>query len=177
MSFEVTTDKDIQPSKGIPITVTYSDADVQGFTVPKLAIARYDPDAASWVVLDSRVDTAARTITAVTPHLSKFAVVEPVAVSHLANVRVFPNPYKPGSGTSFDRAGGMMFSNLTADAKIQVYAVTGELVFEGEETDGDGRYEWPAVNSSGEKVASGVYVFRITNAAGEKKTGKLAVIR
>jgi flagellar hook assembly protein FlgD len=104
-------------------------------------------------------------------------VVEPVAVSHLANVRVFPNPYKPGSGTSFDRAGGMMFSNLTADAKIQVYAVTGELVFEGEETDGDGRYEWPAVNSSGEKVASGVYVFRITNSAGEKKMGKLAVIR
>jgi len=55
--------------------------------------------------------------------------------------------------------------------------VSGELVFEHEETDSSGMYGWDIVNSQGTKVASGVYIYLITNDRGEKKTGKLAIIK
>ena len=46
-----------------------------------------------------------------------------------------------------------------------------------EETDNDGIFLWDAKNSSGDKAASGVYLYLITDPAGNKKTGKFAVIR
>jgi hypothetical protein len=98
-------------------------------------------------------------------------------VSNLNNLRVFPNPYKPGSNTSFDRRGGIVFSHLTQDALLRIYTITGELVFETSIENGKGFYEWNAYNDSGNALASGVYVYVITNSNNEKKSGKLAIIK
>jgi hypothetical protein len=50
-------------------------------------------------------------------------------------------------------------------------------MFEGRDEDGDGVGEWPAQNSAGQRVATGVYAYVITGTGGEKKMGKLAVAR
>ena len=102
--------------------------------------------------------------------------VQPAAAVDLSQVKVYPNPYEPGSGGSQD-AVGITFENLTAEAKIAIYTVSGEKVVELNETDGDGLNVWATRNASGEPVASGIYVYKISNSNGEKRTGRVAVVR
>jgi hypothetical protein len=46
-----------------------------------------------------------------------------------------------------------------------------------EETNEDGMISWDVTNSEGRKLASGVYIFRVTDNQGHEKISKLAVIR
>jgi len=99
--------------------------------------------------------------------------------SNLGGVIAYPNPYKPGSGTIYDRAGGIVFANLTQTARIKIFNIAGELIFEGIEDNGDGNFEWGAINNSFEKVASGVYIYFIVNQdnSSDKIIGKIGVIK
>ncbi|MFH1784304.1 MAG: S8 family serine peptidase [bacterium] len=96
------------------------------------------------------------------------------AASDLAQINIYPNPYKPNSGLGHTN---ITFDNLTQNAKIRVFNIAGELVRTMKEDDSDGRYEWNATNGSNERLASGVYIYLITDDTGAKKTGKLAIIR
>ncbi len=98
--------------------------------------------------------------------------IEPGPALDLSGASVFPNPYKPYKGHTF-----VTFDGLTAQAKIEIFTITGERAATLEETDGDGKTLWDVVNDSGRKVASGVYICRVTNDKGEEKFFKLAVIR
>lgn len=93
-------------------------------------------------------------------------VVKLVAAPNLDSLKVYPIPYKPYAGHQM-----IHFSGLTARATIKIYDITGNLVKEIEENDGDGEAVWNG------DVASGIYVYYIYNSAGEKKLGKLSVIR
>jgi|YNPMSStandDraft_1061717.scaffolds.fasta_scaffold01298_17 hypothetical protein len=109
-------------------------------------------------------------------------VIQVGASSSLDNVKVYPNPYKPGTGGIYDNSSlgeGIVFSNLTPNANIKIFNIAGELVAEFNETDGDGKYLWDTRNSKGEKVASGVYIYYIKNPAdGKQKTkGRIVIIR
>ena len=100
----------------------------------------------------------------------------------LDNVKVYPNPYKPGSGTIYDNPSlgeGIVFSNLTANANIKIFNIAGELVAEFNETDSDGMYLWNTRNSNGEKIASGVYIYFITNPndKSQKAKGRIVIVR
>jgi len=101
----------------------------------------------------------------------------------LQNVKVYPNPYKPNSGSIYDNnpivGDGIIFSGLTQKAKIQIFNIAGELVTEFEEDDGDGIYVWDTRNKNGEKVASGVYIYFITNPddKSQKTKGRIVIIR
>ncbi len=97
--------------------------------------------------------------------------------SDLGRVVVYPNPYRPRSGGYYDRAAGMSFSRLSPGAELKIYTVAGELAWKGTDDDGDGLIVWPAANDAGKRAASGVYLYHITDGAGRKKTGKIAVIR
>ncbi len=90
----------------------------------------------------------------------------------LAGASVFPNPFKPFAGHTH-----MTFDGLTAMAKIEIFTITGERVCTIEETDGDGEVSWDVTNAQGRKLASGVYIYRVSNELGQEKTSKLAVIR
>ncbi|MCB4792145.1 MAG: gliding motility-associated C-terminal domain-containing protein [Elusimicrobia bacterium] len=103
--------------------------------------------------------------------------VNSTAQNNLNNVIIYPNPYKPGSGTNHDRTGGVVFANLTNNAKISIFNISGELVYEANEVNGSGTLEWDGKNKSGNKVSSGVYVYLITNSGGEKKTGKISILK
>jgi photosystem II stability/assembly factor-like uncharacterized protein len=92
-------------------------------------------------------------------------------VSSLDAVKVYPNPYKSGK-----HHGRVYFANLPANSKIKFYNIAGELVWEG----GNGAEPlWALELSSkaGTIESSGIFLYLIETPSGEKKTGKLAVIR
>jgi len=107
-----------------------------------------------------------------------------VVRDNLEKVYVYPNPYKPGASGAYGEpyVGGAMyegvvFNNLTRRCKIQIFDITAQLVFEYEKDDYDLYYLWNTRNSYGSKVASGVYIYYITDDNGGKKSGKFSIIR
>lgn len=93
--------------------------------------------------------------------------------SNLNLVLSWPNPFKPGQGQN-----AVYFSNLTSQSTIKISNIAGEVVRTIEETDGDGITSWDGENQRGEPVASGVYIYIVTNQRGDKPaTGKIIVIR
>lgn len=90
----------------------------------------------------------------------------------LTKAHVYPNPYKPSSGHK-----KITFARLTAHTKLKIFNIAGELVYDKEEDTPQGELPWDVVNDSGEKLASGVYIYLIMNNNGHKAKGKFAVIR
>ena len=88
----------------------------------------------------------------------------------LQDLKVYPNPFRPLDGHQ-----GVMFNGLT-DAKIRIFTPVGELVREAQVI-GVGGWLWDGKNEEGEEVARGIYIYLITDNAGNKKIGKIAVIR
>ena len=85
--------------------------------------------------------------------------------SDLTNVRAFPNPFvidSPDDRLSFNFAG---------NANLRIFTVAGELVAERAELTWDGR------SASGKPVASGVYLFVLTDAEGNSGNGKFLLVR
>ncbi|MFB0526344.1 MAG: S8 family serine peptidase [bacterium] len=97
----------------------------------------------------------------------------------------FPNPFRPARTSQTTIC--FTTRESVAERNIYIYDVAGELVHTVPESeiflkgiDPQNRrvykYEWDGKNDYGEKVASGVYIF-VVNADGNKKVGKLAVIK
>lgn len=179
-------------SSPVTLTMPYADANsdglVDGLTnirVETLRVIVFNPATLSWDLVGGtqRLDTSAHTLSCSLNHFSIYALASISALRQdLSNVIVYPNPYKPGSGTAYDNTSlgrGMIFSHLTPSARIRVYNVAGELVAEREESDGDGMFLWDTCNDAGERVASGVYIYYVTgpDGSGQKARGKLAIIR
>jgi len=92
--------------------------------------------------------------------------------SDLTGLIVYPNPFETAAGHSY-----VTFEALTEEVTIQIFTVSGQLVRK-EEISGQYSWDWDLKNTDGEKVARGVYIWMATNpAAGEKRTGKIAVIQ
>jgi len=96
----------------------------------------------------------------------------------------YPNPFKPAK----ENYTTIYFTTKRAvvDKSIGIYNLAGEIVLNVEGSSiymdkwyDDGyvyKYEWDGRNGSGERVASGIYIY-VVNADGNKKKGKLAVIK
>ncbi|MBI4777341.1 T9SS type A sorting domain-containing protein [Candidatus Desantisbacteria bacterium] len=97
-------------------------------------------------------------------HLSLFGIAG-IAVTDPGGAIVYPNPFCADKHTC------IYFSQLPTDSTIQIFTVAGELVREIRAN------SWDVCNSDGEKVASGIYLYLITDPAGNKKAGKLGVIQ
>lgn len=88
----------------------------------------------------------------------------------VTNAHPFPNPYKPNSNLGHS---SVVFTSLTPGAKVQVFTPAGEPVFE-QTWDGQGQgVQWTTVN----EADSGMYYFMISAQNGDKKKGKIAIIR
>lgn len=155
------------------IALTFPDADedgvVDGTGVRASTLKMYSAEstAGPWVRdFTSTVNIAAKTVSGNTPHFSFFSLFAPLAAD-LNAVRVYPNPWRPGSGGQFDSASGITFDNLTATAQIRIFTITGQLVRELQVVPGDGGAKlWDGRNSGGHKTASGVYLAHIKSASG-----------
>ena len=90
----------------------------------------------------------------------------------LANIIVYPNPFMPGQGHV-----SVTFENVTSRVRLRIYKINGELVYEKEADNTDGSITWDVTNDENRKVASGLYIYLITGGAGERVSGKIAILR
>jgi hypothetical protein len=97
-----------------------------------------------------------------------------VTISTLENAHAFPNPFKPNSGVGHSN---ITFTNLTSGAKVQIFSPDGTGLFESEPTSSSSSLTWDGLDKDGSTVASGVYYYLITDPSGQKKKGKIAIIR
>jgi len=97
----------------------------------------------------------------------------------------FPNPFRPARTSQTTIC--FTTRESVAERNINIYNVSGELVHSAPESeiflkgiDPEDRrvykYDWDGKNDYGDRVASGIYIY-VVNADGNKKTGKLAVIK
>lgn len=131
-----------------------------------------------WEALESYVDPAARRVIFFTPHFSVFAMFAPSTIgTALSEVRVYPIPWKPGSGGRFDAA-GVTFDRLPVSGNIRILTLAGErvrdLTFDGAAS---GSIVWNGVTDWGRRAASGVYFARITGTGGSTSIIKFAIER
>ena len=106
-----------------------------------------------------------------TPSQEGVAYVQLIG-DQLGNARVYPNPWrvdKPNNGV-------VTFDFLTVSTKVRIFDVAGHHVRTLPPT-GTGTTTWDLKNEGGQGVASGIYLYLLTDDNGQKATGKLVVIR
>jgi hypothetical protein len=139
-----------------------------------------------WVKMGStKNDTAAGTLSAPISRLTLFALMGEADNSTSA-VNVFPVPWRPhgpkagtGSGQTGTEADGLIFNNLPSECTIRIYTLAGEKVRELRHSEAltlIPQERWDGKTSSGDPVASGVYLWRV-EAGPDAKNGKLMIIR
>jgi uncharacterized repeat protein (TIGR01451 family) len=170
----------------VMVSVPYPDAHdtgvVDGTLVPadSLRLFVLDENSAVWQpVAGAVVDKVHHVVRGAAPHLSIYGVfgtpVASTAASDLSQARVFPNPWRPGSAGAYD-APSVTFTNLTADAVVRIYTLSGTLVRRLDKADATNQAAWDGRNDAGSRVATGVYYYVVTGPSGQAK-GRLAVLR
>jgi len=87
-------------------------------------------------------------------------------------VHVYPNPWRSDKHAAHPN---ITFAGLATGTTIKIFTVSGH---EAKELRTDGpSLPWDLTNNSGDKVASGIYTYLITDSAGDKVRGKVAVIK
>jgi endoglucanase Acf2 len=129
-----------------------------------------------WIEVPTIVDAKGKVATAAAANAGIYALVLTPGTGEGEQFRVYPNPYKPGSGGKYDALqGGIEFDGISEGARIKIYTIMGELVFETTSRNVN-KYVWNAKNSAGKNVASGIYIYHVTT-GGKTRKGKLAIER
>ncbi|MCX5785010.1 MAG: hypothetical protein NTX59_04930 [Elusimicrobia bacterium] len=156
------------------ITLPYNPAVI---TNPRIYVL--NETTAKWEPLPTAEKTA-NTISAYAPHFS-FFVVGGAVITSLSQAKVYPSPFRPngpnagtGAGKTGTDAGGITFV-VPNGSSVKIYTARGELVAEASNPSG-GSINWDTRTKSGNKAASGVYLYIINSPVG-RQTGKLAIIR
>jgi len=98
-------------------------------------------------------------------------LLEPPVIFTLRDVKIYPNPFRPLEGHK-----GVIFNELPDEAKIRIFTIAGELVRKSQAIR-EGSWFWDGKNEEGEEVARGIYIYLIVDNTGNKKIGKIAVIK
>jgi len=192
-NFELTLENgQTQLNEPAALVLQYPDADDNGYVdgteirADRLGLYYYDTTGAKWARLaGSALNSGAKSVTAQTSHFSLFGLFAPAA-ANLSNVLVYPVPYVPNDGnadngkpySATDPDSGILFDNLTQAVKIEVYTLSGELVWKRATDSSGGKLRWDGRNAGGREVASGGYFAVITDpVAGSTAVKKLAIIR
>ncbi|MBI4777813.1 DUF11 domain-containing protein [Candidatus Desantisbacteria bacterium] len=160
-------------SNGATVTVTipYTEANLLGNDENSLQLYRLGSGSTAWeMVTNITRDRTNHTVAGVVSSFSHFVLMLPTWKQTLNEVIVYPNP------CIIDKHGYQIrFTNLTQNATIKIFNIAGELV---KEIHSNTPLEiWKVDNDDGERVASGIYIYLITDTANNKKVGKLAVIK
>jgi hypothetical protein len=96
-------------------------------------------------------------------------------------VRVVPNPYdiraryfQFGDQSQYDR---IAFYGLPAVCKLKIFTERGDLIWEKDHTGGTGDELWDSKTSSGQIIASGIYILYVEASGGGSVFRKFVVIR
>ncbi len=167
---EITLTPPVQPVGTVNLSVGYTEPLRSGLDETKFVLARHDPGRGVWVPLVSTPDPAANAVSARLPHFSTFQIMQVDPADDLSRVKVFPNPFRPGSGHA-----GVTFINLPAAAKVRLYGVLGGVLRELN-ANASGMATWNGRDESGRPAASGVYLALIEG-SGARGTFKVVVER
>jgi hypothetical protein len=91
----------------------------------------------------------------------------------------YPNPFNPTTVIEFSIAPEQGSSAGVRDVTLDVYNVLGQKVrtlLNGKLAVGPHRIEWDATSASGERVASGIYLYRLQVGA-ESQTRKMVFLK
>jgi len=94
-----------------------------------------------------------------------------LVAANLESLIVYPNPFRPALGHT-----KITFAALTQEVTIRIYTLAGELV-KRQDVSGEYSWDWNVKNNDGKELARGIYIWVVTNPAGKKKTGKIAIIK
>lgn len=176
----------------VTLGIPYPDADGNGLVdgtsppIPAENLKMYTLNTAvtRWEALPSTVDLANKRVLGETTHFSIFALFGPTGIKpNTDQVRLYPRPWKPGSGNKFDSvtfAGrtGLAIDNLPSSGNIRIFSLSGELVRElGFGSFNAGTVIWDGTNAAGRRVASGVYFAYVRSDDGSSTIIKFAVER
>lgn len=95
----------------------------------------------------------------------------------LDDVTVFPNPYIRSTAKGY-----LTFANLTKQASVYIFDISGRFINKLESTETFGGIRWDMKDSNGNDVPTGIYIYRVTgkDSSGkdvEDKVNKFAVIK
>lgn len=141
--------------------------------VANLAIYRFDESSQLWVkVPGSHVDANGKSVVAVAYNMGVFAVIG-TASTDVGSTYAYPVPYV----ASRDKGQNIKFVNLPDSGSIKIYTIAGELVKEIQFAPGrPDPLPWDVKNDSGEDLGADVYIYHVTS-GGNKKTGKLVIVK
>lgn len=110
--------------------------------------------------------------------LKAYTAQPPSEQGTLSRAVAYPNPVNFSTAVN----GTIKFANLTDNASIKIFDVTGRLVKTlGPGTPGNdgpsGTATWDGRNESGTRVAMGMYLYLISDSAGNKARGKIGVVK
>ncbi|HCJ67013.1 MAG TPA: hypothetical protein DHV62_06735, partial [Elusimicrobia bacterium] len=162
--------------KEATISIPYADNDNNGIvdnTSPAInekTLSIYHLENNTWQKISaSYVDIEQNIVRVNINRFSVFILMGSPSAQNLNDAFAYPVPC--GQGCS-----RIIFRRLTSEAKIKIYTITAELVRELVNYGGDDTEEWDLKNESGENVASGIYIYLISDNTGSKK-GKIAIIK
>lgn len=116
---------------------------------------------------------AGRIIAVAVAFLAGVAAYAAVTASNpFSSLKVYPNPWRA------DQHGTMLikFEGMPAASTVKLFTVSGHEV-KAFAADSNGNAFWDRKNDSGDLVASGIYLFVITDSRGNDTSGKLAIIK
>jgi len=87
----------------------------------------------------------------------------------LRQAHCYPNP---------TTADSIIFDKLPYNTDIRIFNIAGELVYSMDDFNGDAfSRTWDCRNNSGDKLASGIYIYMLKDQNGNTKRGKLGMVR
>jgi hypothetical protein len=101
-----------------------------------------------------------------------------LVLADLASVRVYPNPWRSDRHAAHPV---ITFDQMALGATVKIFTVSGHLV--KTLTPAIDTVTWDLTNDSGDKVASGIYIYLVTvgdtgyGSNGQKARGKIAIIK
>jgi hypothetical protein len=102
------------------------------------------------------------------------AMASPASIpdtTDLSKVRVYPNPWRVDKHAGH----GVTFDQMTTEVTVRIFTVSGRCV--RTLGPGTGEIAWDLRTGTGEMVASGLYLYLLTDNQGGQTRGKLSVIR
>jgi hypothetical protein len=96
---------------------------------------------------------------------------QPKSATASQEVSVFPQPFHISDQQPF-----LTFMNIPGDVKINIYSANGRFLKTLDAFSNQNFIIWDLVTEFGEKVGSGVYIYRIVSDS-EEKTGKFVILR
>ena len=172
----------VRQAQAIQVSPQIGSPGPRSIRVETLRLYVLDTKTQSWFRLpNNNLDQLVNEVLGGVQHMGVFSVMGS-AYLDVSDTIAYPVPWRPfgpnagtGAGQTGTEAGGITFSNLPQEGRLVILDLQGRLVREILLT-GNVSETWDVKNEDAQKVVSGTYYW-VVEAGGNRKTGKLVIIR